>query len=119
MNTPIHFYLTVILILILIRLSFSLEQNFISKKLAKANVECGFENMSKRAFKFSNQFFIISIVFLIFDIELIILMPIPIFQFSTCNLILLITIIILLAFRTIIEWLSGVIEWAKSQTKLY
>ncbi|MBO1764402.1 NADH-quinone oxidoreductase subunit A [Escherichia coli] len=102
-NISIHFSISLIIATILIILNLSLKQNFISKKRNKSNVECGFDSITKIELKFSNQFFIIAIIFLIFDIELIILMPLPISSINTITLIILITIIILLTFSLIIE----------------
>lgn len=100
-------------------LNHSLEQNTIEYKLSKSNVECGFESNSKFKIEFSNQFFIISIVFLIFEIELIIIIPLPINQIFIISKIAIIWILVALLLRLILEWINGLIEWSKSQIKLY
>nr|QLD96913.1 NADH dehydrogenase subunit 3 [Ogadenus brumpti ssp. 1 BJM-2017]QLD96926.1 NADH dehydrogenase subunit 3 [Ogadenus brumpti ssp. 1 BJM-2017]UYB77904.1 NADH dehydrogenase subunit 3 [Ogadenus brumpti]UYB77917.1 NADH dehydrogenase subunit 3 [Ogadenus brumpti] len=77
--------------------------------------ECGFDPFSLTRLPFSLRFFMITIIFLIFDIEIIILLPLPIisslshwtFSFS------FITIIFIIFIGLIYEWKKGMIEWLK------
>uniref|UniRef100_UPI0030FE06A2 NADH dehydrogenase subunit 3 n=1 Tax=Egeirotrioza xingi TaxID=3132083 RepID=UPI0030FE06A2 len=76
--------------------------------------ECGFDCFSMARISFSVHFFIISLMFLIFDIEITLIFPIPAMKlfmqmnnwmlFSTLMMMLLITSLIL-------EWKEGSMEW--------
>nr|YP_007026888.2 NADH dehydrogenase subunit 3 [Metacrangonyx panousei] len=55
--------------------------NFLGKKMKKERsknspFECGFDPFKKARTAFSIRFFLISIIFLIFDIEIVILLPV-------------------------------------------
>nr|QLD97082.1 NADH dehydrogenase subunit 3 [Secretargas transgariepinus]QLD97095.1 NADH dehydrogenase subunit 3 [Secretargas transgariepinus] len=77
--------------------------------------ECGFDPFSKSRLPFSIRFFMITIIFLIFDIEIIILLPLPMisnlthwsYSFS------FLCIIFFFFFGLLFEWKSGMIEWLK------
>nr|YP_009346100.1 NADH dehydrogenase subunit 3 [Ornithodoros zumpti]AMX74176.1 NADH dehydrogenase subunit 3 [Ornithodoros zumpti]AMX74189.1 NADH dehydrogenase subunit 3 [Ornithodoros zumpti]UYB78775.1 NADH dehydrogenase subunit 3 [Ornithodoros zumpti] len=75
--------------------------------------ECGFDPFSISRLPFSLRFFMISITFLIFDIEIIIILPIPILS-NLSNLFLCLPILIIISlifFGLIYEWVNGMIEW--------
>ena len=78
--------------------------------------ECGFDPKSSARTPFSIQFFLIAILFLIFDIEIAIIMPVilTIKTRITERWIITITIfIITLIIGLYHEWNNGVLEWAK------
>lgn len=58
--------------------------------------ECGFNPMSSPQAPFSIQFFKIILVFLIFDMEIIVVLPLPFFLPNTFKLIITIIIIVIL-----------------------
>nr|QUB07013.1 NADH dehydrogenase subunit 3 [Cassidinae sp. N35] len=64
-----------ILITILMILNFSSKKSFHDKE-KNSPFECGFDPKSSSRSPFSLQFFLIAIIFLIFDVEIILLMPI-------------------------------------------
>nr|BAO52511.1 NADH dehydrogenase subunit 3 [Coptosoma parvipictum] len=78
--------------------------------------ECGFDPMKSTRTPFSIQFFLLAVLFLIFDIEIAIILPIIItMKWSlTGKWIMTIT-----AFLTLLmlglyhEWKNGMLEWAK------
>nr|YP_010535408.1 NADH dehydrogenase subunit 3 [Argas ricei]UYB77982.1 NADH dehydrogenase subunit 3 [Argas sp. San Antonio ARK-2022a]UYB77995.1 NADH dehydrogenase subunit 3 [Argas ricei] len=77
--------------------------------------ECGFDPFSISRLPFSLRFFMITIIFLIFDIEIIILLPIP-FLSQTPNWnypLIFIIIIMIILFGLLYEWKKGMIEWLK------
>nr|YP_009472966.1 NADH dehydrogenase subunit 3 [Neolethaeus assamensis]AST10197.1 NADH dehydrogenase subunit 3 [Neolethaeus assamensis] len=78
--------------------------------------ECGFDPMSSSRIPFSLQFFLIAILFLIFDIEIVIILPM-IMTMKTSNLMTWsmtssIFIMVLIA-GLYYEWKNGMLEWAK------
>nr|YP_010693413.1 NADH dehydrogenase subunit 3 [Gonopsis coccinea]WCB99295.1 NADH dehydrogenase subunit 3 [Gonopsis coccinea] len=78
--------------------------------------ECGFDPKSSARSPFSIQFFLIAVLFLIFDIEIAILLPIILTMKWTINSTWIMTVTIFIV--TLIvglyhEWNNGVLEWAK------
>ena len=76
--------------------------------------ECGFDNYPSYRFPLSLRFFIITILFLLFDIEIVLLLPLPLTNyFIPFNpLLLLITFfMILLVVGLYYEWEQGSLEW--------
>nr|YP_009917411.1 NADH dehydrogenase subunit 3 [Amblyomma ovale]QLF99610.1 NADH dehydrogenase subunit 3 [Amblyomma ovale]QLF99623.1 NADH dehydrogenase subunit 3 [Amblyomma ovale] len=89
-------------------------QNLISKEKLSP-FECGFDPFSLSRVPFSLKFFFIAIVFLVFDIEIIIILPFPVLltfkNFSLVVSFLGINLIIIVGL--FYEWKSGMIEWIK------
>nr|UYL27203.1 NADH dehydrogenase subunit 3 [Alectorobius amblus] len=74
--------------------------------------ECGFDPFSLARQPFSLRFFNIGIIFLIFDIEIIILLPFPLLNNFTMNLSLMISFIIfMISLGLYYEWKNGMIQW--------
>lgn len=78
--------------------------------------ECGFDPFSNSRIPFSLRFYIIAIIFLVFDVEIAILLPLPlstiIINFNlwgSVALIFIITLIVGLAH----EWNFGALEWSQ------
>jgi NADH:ubiquinone oxidoreductase subunit 3 (subunit A) len=51
-------------------------------KEGRANFECGFQSQRNKNNQISSQFFIIAILFLIFDVEIAFIIPIPLSESS-------------------------------------
>nr|QWX95701.1 NADH-ubiquinone oxidoreductase chain 3 [Plaxiscelis limbata] len=77
--------------------------------------ECGFDPKSSARSPFSIQFFLIAILFLIFDVEIAIILPM-IITLKTSNLmswsLTMITFITILIMGLYYEWKNGMLEWA-------
>nr|YP_009025029.1 NADH dehydrogenase subunit 3 [Pseudaesopia japonica]AHN95311.1 NADH dehydrogenase subunit 3 [Pseudaesopia japonica] len=78
--------------------------------------ECGFDPTSSARLPFSLRFFLVAILFLLFDLEIALLLPLPwadqlpnplLTFFWTC------TILILLTLGLAYEWAQGGLEWAE------
>nr|YP_010270154.1 NADH dehydrogenase subunit 3 [Potamometra macrokosos]UJY96841.1 NADH dehydrogenase subunit 3 [Potamometra macrokosos]UJY96867.1 NADH dehydrogenase subunit 3 [Potamometra macrokosos]UJY96880.1 NADH dehydrogenase subunit 3 [Potamometra macrokosos] len=77
--------------------------------------ECGFDPKSSARMPFSMQFFMIAIIFLIFDVEIIIILPtIKIVQMSSMTswFMSTSTFIIILIIGLYHEWNNGILEWS-------
>nr|YP_011010309.1 NADH dehydrogenase subunit 3 [Metrocoris ciliatus]WPW46924.1 NADH dehydrogenase subunit 3 [Metrocoris ciliatus] len=77
--------------------------------------ECGFDPKSSSRMPFSMQFFMIAIIFLIFDVEIIILLPtIKVLQMSELYMWFMTTstFIIILTAGLYHEWKNGILEWS-------
>nr|YP_003457155.1 NADH dehydrogenase subunit 3 [Thaumatichthys pagidostomus]BAI77229.1 NADH dehydrogenase subunit 3 [Thaumatichthys pagidostomus] len=78
--------------------------------------ECGFDPVGSARLPFSLRFFLIAILFLLFDLEIALLLPLPwgdqldspLLTFFWTSLVLF-----LLTLGLIYEWLQGGLEWAE------
>nr|ALU85751.1 NADH dehydrogenase subunit 3 [Chrysocolaptes lucidus] len=99
----------------LIILNFWLAQtNPDSEKLSP--YECGFDPLGSARLPFSIRFFLVAILFLLFDLEIALLLPLPWatqLQFPTITLTWTSTIILLLTLGLVYEWIQGGLEWAE------
>nr|YP_009907549.1 NADH dehydrogenase subunit 3 [Bothrogonia yunana]QLI54105.1 NADH dehydrogenase subunit 3 [Bothrogonia yunana] len=110
--------LTMSLIIILVMLIMTLI-NFLSKKCIidtqkSTPFECGFNPMSLKRMSFSIHFFLIAVIFLIFDIEIIIIIPMIMTLKSTMMYYWLLTstmftIVIMAGLAH--EWYNGMLNW--------
>nr|WRQ18270.1 NADH dehydrogenase subunit 3 [Onukigallia onukii] len=78
--------------------------------------ECGFNPMSNKRLPFSIHFFLIAVIFLIFDIEIIIIMPmIMSMKFTIIKMWLLssLILIVILLMGLYNEWYQGMLNWSK------
>nr|ABB96799.1 NADH dehydrogenase subunit 3 [Lophotriccus pileatus]ABB96800.1 NADH dehydrogenase subunit 3 [Lophotriccus vitiosus] len=78
--------------------------------------ECGFDPLGSARLPFSIRFFLVAILFLLFDLEIALLLPLPWatqLQSPLTTLIWTSIIIIILTLGLIYEWLQGGLEWAE------
>nr|YP_010595306.1 NADH dehydrogenase subunit 3 [Pampus liuorum]AIH00460.1 NADH dehydrogenase subunit 3 [Pampus argenteus]AIZ97029.1 NADH dehydrogenase subunit 3 [Pampus sp. Li et al., 2014]AVN90160.1 NADH dehydrogenase subunit 3 [Pampus cinereus]WAJ58177.1 NADH dehydrogenase subunit 3 [Pampus liuorum]WAJ58190.1 NADH dehydrogenase subunit 3 [Pampus liuorum] len=78
--------------------------------------ECGFDPLGSARLPFSLRFFLVAILFLLFDLEIALLLPLPwgdqlsspltTFLWAT-------SVLILLTLGLIYEWMQGGLEWAE------
>nr|ADO66088.1 NADH dehydrogenase subunit 3 [Pelophylax cf. caralitanus MB-2010] len=78
--------------------------------------ECGFDPLGSARLPYSMRFFLVAILFLLFDLEIALLLPTPwaiqlpnpLMTFMWTSI-----IVILLTLGFIYEWLQGGLEWAE------
>nr|YP_010393295.1 NADH dehydrogenase subunit 3 [Syngnathus auliscus]UPX89470.1 NADH dehydrogenase subunit 3 [Syngnathus auliscus] len=78
--------------------------------------ECGFDPLGSARLPFSLRFFLVAILFLLFDLEIALLLPLPwgiqltlpTITFTWASLVL-----ILLTLGLVYEWVQGGLEWAE------
>uniref|UniRef100_UPI0030E2B64B NADH dehydrogenase subunit 3 n=1 Tax=Ernothrips longitudinalis TaxID=3045428 RepID=UPI0030E2B64B len=106
--------LTVTFMLMMISLLISKKSNKLREKLIP--FECGFNFFNFARMPFSMQFFLIAIIFIIFDVEIILIVPlIPsmfktnIFKWTTTSMAFLVILIL----GILIEWKEKTFEWKK------
>nr|YP_009024602.1 NADH dehydrogenase subunit 3 [Rhinobatos schlegelii]AHN05791.1 NADH dehydrogenase subunit 3 [Rhinobatos schlegelii] len=78
--------------------------------------ECGFDPLGSARLPFSLRFFLVAILFLLFDLEIALLLPLPWgdqLDFPLITILWTATILILLTLGLIYEWLQGGLEWAE------
>nr|AQT00794.1 NADH dehydrogenase subunit 3 [Aepyornis sp.]WBR78893.1 NADH dehydrogenase subunit 3 [Aepyornis maximus]WBR78945.1 NADH dehydrogenase subunit 3 [Aepyornis maximus]WBR78958.1 NADH dehydrogenase subunit 3 [Aepyornis maximus]WBR78971.1 NADH dehydrogenase subunit 3 [Aepyornis maximus] len=107
--------LSLTLTIILAVLNFWLAQtNPDAEKLSP--YECGFDPLGSARLPFSIRFFLVAILFLLFDLEIALLLPLPwAIQLPQPLLTLLwtSTILFLLTLGLAYEWTQGGLEWAE------
>nr|QUB07195.1 NADH dehydrogenase subunit 3 [Syneta adamsi] len=111
------FYLMIIIMMISMLMILIL--NLISKKSfydreKSSPFECGFDPKSNSRLPFSLQFFLIAVIFLIFDIEITLFLPMimSLNISSTMNYSMItIMFILILLFGTYHEWNQGALNW--------
>nr|AEH21232.1 NADH dehydrogenase subunit 3 [Himacerus nodipes] len=77
--------------------------------------ECGFDPNSSSRMPFSLQFFLIAVLFLIFDIEIVIILPMVItlkYSFIMTWSVTVMLFMLILIMGLYHEWYNGVLEWA-------
>nr|YP_009350227.1 NADH dehydrogenase subunit 3 [Odontotermes hainanensis]AQP26593.1 NADH dehydrogenase subunit 3 [Odontotermes hainanensis]AQP28306.1 NADH dehydrogenase subunit 3 [Odontotermes sp. K TB-2017] len=78
--------------------------------------ECGFDPKNSARLPFSSRFFLIAVIFMIFDVEIALLLPMPV-TMMTSNMKAWMTVSILFLLILIIglyhEWNQGSLEWSE------
>nr|WEB57926.2 NADH dehydrogenase subunit 3 [Luciola kagiana] len=107
--------ITFILSLIIMMLTTLLSKKTIIDREKSSPFECGFDPKSSARIPFSLQFFLIAMIFLIFDVEITLLLPLvmtmKITSIMTFSIVTLIFIFILLIGLSH-EWNQGALNWA-------
>nr|YP_010954481.1 NADH dehydrogenase subunit 3 [Euparatettix tridentatus]WMV02048.1 NADH dehydrogenase subunit 3 [Euparatettix tridentatus] len=100
---------------IMMTISIFISKKMISDREKSSPFECGFNPKTHSRLPFSIQFFMISMMFLIFDVEIVLIMPlIPIMKMSSIkywwmSTSIFITILLLGIYY---EWNQGMLKWA-------
>nr|YP_010758571.1 NADH dehydrogenase subunit 3 [Anatolica potanini]WEW65001.1 NADH dehydrogenase subunit 3 [Anatolica potanini] len=100
-------------ILLIIILNFTSKKTILDREKSSP-FECGFDPKSPTRLPFSLHFFLIAIIFLIFDVEITLLFPLIISMKHNNMLIyfiVLISFLIILLVGLFHEWKQGALEW--------
>nr|AUT77306.1 NADH dehydrogenase subunit 3 [Polyrhachis dives] len=99
--------------LLILILNFLISSKLMKNREKTSPFECGFDPLSKSRMPFSIQFFLISLIFLIFDIEIILLLPLPylFLYFNKMSLLMSFFFLIILILGLLIEYLEQSIDW--------
>nr|ASM92124.1 NADH dehydrogenase subunit 3 [Apodemus agrarius]ASM92137.1 NADH dehydrogenase subunit 3 [Apodemus agrarius]ASM92917.1 NADH dehydrogenase subunit 3 [Apodemus agrarius]ASM92930.1 NADH dehydrogenase subunit 3 [Apodemus agrarius]ASM92943.1 NADH dehydrogenase subunit 3 [Apodemus agrarius] len=115
MNLMIIMFINIILSLILISVAFWLPQ--MNLYTEKANpYECGFDPSSSARLPFSMKFFLVAITFLLFDLEIALLLPLPWAIQTTNTNVMMISALILVTILSLgltYEWTQKGLEWTE------
>nr|WFF50966.1 NADH dehydrogenase subunit 3 [Helarctos malayanus]WFF51018.1 NADH dehydrogenase subunit 3 [Helarctos malayanus] len=115
MNLILALFTNMLLASLLVLIAFWLPQSNIYMEKASP-YECGFDPMGSARLPFSMKFFLVAITFLLFDLEIALLLPLP-WALQTDNLMTMLTmallLISLLAVSLAYEWAEKGLEWAE------
>nr|AFU50176.1 NADH dehydrogenase subunit 3 [Exema canadensis] len=105
--------ITTISIIMIMILNLTSKKAFMDQEKSSP-FECGFDPKSSARLPFSLQFFLIAIIFLIFDVEITLLIPL-IKSIYSSNLMMFsmssMTFLIILILGTLHEWNQGALNW--------
>nr|YP_010625199.1 NADH dehydrogenase subunit 3 [Procambarus dupratzi]WBG72639.1 NADH dehydrogenase subunit 3 [Procambarus dupratzi] len=110
-----------VLLTLVVSLLVMLVASLLSKKMVvdrekSSPFECGFDPKGSARLPFSLRFFLVAVIFLIFDVEITLLMPLAyiisltnIFTWLSAGLVFLLILLIGLYY----EWSKGALEWSE------
>uniref|UniRef100_UPI00315CFBCE NADH dehydrogenase subunit 3 n=1 Tax=Ceratozetella imperatoria TaxID=3127034 RepID=UPI00315CFBCE len=84
-----------------------------NQKEKETKFECGFNTMNMSHIPFSFQFFLIALLFLIFDIEIALVLSYPMEISLTSNITLISIFLSILSVGLVYEWQNGKINWSQ------
>lgn len=84
-----------------------------SKFIRNDTFECGFDSFNVRVFPVSLRFFVFCIIFLILDLELILISVTPIVIWWNGFILNLVVFLTLVTARILVEWLFGRLRWVE------
>nr|YP_009654699.1 NADH dehydrogenase subunit 3 [Anaxandra taurina]QCI09242.1 NADH dehydrogenase subunit 3 [Anaxandra taurina] len=105
---------TMIIPILLMTICAMISKKSIKDREKMSPFECGFDPMSSARTPFSIQFFLIAVLFLIFDVEIAILLPVIITMKWSMNTMWIMTIssfLLVLILGLLHEWKNGMLEW--------
>nr|YP_008081337.1 NADH dehydrogenase subunit 3 [Sinochlora longifissa]AGI51557.1 NADH dehydrogenase subunit 3 [Sinochlora longifissa] len=107
--------ITITITVIIMLLATLLSKKMINDREKNSPFECGFDPKSSARLPFSLRFFLIAVIFLIFDVEIALLLPIIIINnwssIMSWTMVTLFFLLILLI-GLFHEWNQGALEWA-------
>nr|BCR02911.1 NADH dehydrogenase subunit 3 [Riccardoella tokyoensis] len=106
--------MTTMLIIMSMTMMFQLimEKSFMKKEKLTA-FECGFNLLNNNKIPFSTNFFLITIMFLMFDLEFSLLMPSIMMQQTMMMMNIMMIFFITMTMILMMEWYYGMMEWSK------
>lgn len=105
----VYLLISLLVPLIIGFLSFIVRSKFINTE----GFECGFDSFNVRVFPVSLRFFIFCIIFLILDLELIIISITPLVIWRRGFVINIVIFLFLVTLSLLIEWLFGRLRWVE------
>nr|ADU77476.1 NADH dehydrogenase subunit 3 [Babylonia lutosa] len=116
LSTLLSSVIALILSCVVMGLGWMLAKRAISDREKSSPFECGFDPIKSARLPFSMRFFLLAIIFLIFDVEIVLLFPILVSMsssFSSSLVFGLFVFLIILVLGLFHEWNEGSLDWAQ------
>uniref|UniRef100_A0AAU6QFV7 NADH-ubiquinone oxidoreductase chain 3 n=1 Tax=Prionospio sp. 1 MH-2023 TaxID=3058460 RepID=A0AAU6QFV7_9ANNE len=107
--------IAITLAFLVMALAYTLSARSFKDREKSSPFECGFDPKDKARLPFSTRFFLLAVIFLVFDIEIVLLMPSPFIFASAPTYLFLYTMaafLIVLLLGTLHEWREGSLSWS-------
>nr|QTT61315.1 NADH dehydrogenase subunit 3 [Tritia mutabilis] len=108
--------IAVILSIVVMTLGWVLAKRTISDREKNSPFECGFDPIKSARLPFSLRFFLLAIIFLIFDVEIVLLFPVLASMTSSFSFPLMVgtfIFLMILILGLFHEWNEGSLDWAQ------
>nr|AGS17220.1 NADH dehydrogenase subunit 3 [Hemicentrotus pulcherrimus] len=116
MTTIIFLFTITIAVAIVLGLAAHALPNRASDSEKNSPYECGFDPLNSARLPFSFRFFLVAILFLLFDLEIALLFPLPAASLITnpsASVPISLIFMLILTLGLIFEWVNGGLEWAE------
>ncbi len=108
------FLVALALVLVLKFAAFLLREKALLNREEMSSYECGFEHHNVSRVPFSLRYFFLTLIFLLFDLEIVLMMFIPFTIYSVnfyIRMLVLTVFLFILLFSLYYEWNDGRLEW--------
>nr|YP_003204706.1 NADH dehydrogenase subunit 3 [Oxymeris dimidiata]ACF04839.1 NADH dehydrogenase subunit 3 [Oxymeris dimidiata] len=116
LSTLLSSSIALVLSFVVMGLGWVLAKRGIMDREKSSPFECGFDPIKSARLPFSLRFFLLAIIFLIFDVEIVLLFPILVSMTSSISLNLMLGLFIFLMILIVglfHEWNEGSLDWAQ------
>nr|YP_009469116.1 NADH dehydrogenase subunit 3 [Charonia lampas]AOY34922.1 NADH dehydrogenase subunit 3 [Charonia lampas]AVC55730.1 NADH dehydrogenase subunit 3 [Charonia lampas] len=108
--------IAIMLSCVVMGLGWVLAKRALSDREKSSPFECGFDPIKSARLPFSLRFFLLAIIFLIFDVEIVLLLPVLCSMISTFSMELMaggFIFLLILIIGLFHEWNEGSLDWAQ------